>query len=75
MQISQILFSPKESAVSLAESMLQPLALLCAPFGHHEHYTQQSQKPSHAGPIRHRILYSLSHFPSANSDKPRGTLH
>lgn len=51
MQISQIPFSSKEPAMSLAENTLQPLALLCAPFGHHEHYTQQSQKPHMLDPL------------------------
>lgn len=63
MQTSWILFSPKEAAMSLVESMLQLLALLCAPLGHHEHHTQQPPKPPHAGPIRHCILHCLSHFP------------
>lgn len=63
MQTSWILFSPKEPAMSLVESMLQPLALLCAPLGHREHHTQQPPKPPHAGPIRHCILHCLSHFP------------
>ena len=67
MQTSQIDFSPKEPAVNLAERVLQPLALLCAPLGHHEHHTQQSQKPSHAGPIRHCMLHCLSHFPLCQS--------
>lgn len=63
MQASWILFSPKEPTMSLVESMLQLLALLCARLGHLEHHTQQPPKPPHAGPIRHCILHSLSHFP------------
>lgn len=67
-QISQISFSLKEPTMSWAESMLQPPAPLCTPLGHHEHRAQQSQKPPHAGPIRHCMLHCLSHFPSANGD-------
>lgn len=67
MQISQIDFSPKESAVNLAEHVLQPPALLRAPLGHQECHTQQSQKLPHAGPIRHCMLRCLSHFPLCQS--------